>query len=198
MVWDRDVAMYRTGPKREDVFVFKWSMEPVAVDLTLSSESSYKADIWYWKAHRTDHAGYADDKTQLYVADPLPDGKRLVSADGSLFYLARTGDAGEAAYNAIVHPDYIGPEAPRFDMQTPTGSRADVRAKGLWNNGLWTIEFSRKLRTGHPDDLAFELGRSYLFGVSRYEMAARKPDPRLAQPKFGSGEIGEHIVLRFD
>lgn len=198
MIWDSDRGLYTTGPKREDVFVFKWSMESIDVDLTLSADTPYKADIWYWKAHRTDHAGYADDKTQLYVNDPLPNAKRLVSANGNLFYLVRSGDAGEAAYQALVHPDYIGDEAPRFELRTPGGSRADVKAKGLWENGFWTIEISRLLDTGHPDDVALDPRRSYQFGVSRYEIAGRRPDPRLEQPRFGSGEIGEHITLKFD
>ncbi len=198
MIWDSHEGLYRTGPKREDAFVFKWSMESMPVDLTLSAETSYKADIWFWKAHRTDHAGYADDKTQLYVNDPLPNAKRLISADGNLFYLVRSGDAGEAAYKALVHPDYTSKEAPRFELQTPKGSRADVKARGQWENGFWTIEISRRLDTGHPDDVAFDPRRNYRFGVSRYEIAGRRSDPRLEQPLYGSGEVGEHITLKFD
>lgn len=198
MIWDTALGRYKTGPKREDVFVFKWNMDPILVDLTLSSETPYQADIWYWKAHRTDHAGYADDKTQLYVNDPLPHAKRLISGNGNLFYLVRSGDAGEAAYKALVHLDYIGEEVPRFELRTPQGSRADIKAKGQWENGFWTIEFSRRLKTGHPDDVALDPRRSYRFGVSRYEIAGRKPDPRLEQPEFGSGEIGERIRLKFD
>lgn len=198
MSWDSERGLYKTGPKREDTVVFKWSMEPHPVDLTLSAETPYKADIWYWKAHRTDHAGYADDKTQLYVSDPLPDTTRLVSAGGHLFYLTRQGDKGDAAYKALVHPEYIGETAPRFELQTPGGSRADIRAKGQWENGSWTIELSRRLQTGHPDDVAFDLSRNYLFGVSRYEIAGRRPNPRLEQPNFGRGEIGESLLLRFD
>jgi len=198
MFWDKDLKMYKTGPKREDVFLFKWSMESIPVDLTLSANTPYKADIWFWKAYRTDHAGHADDKTHLYVNDPLPNAKRQVSADGNLFYLVRSGDAGRAAYNALITPEYIGQEVPRFELQTPEGSRADVKAKGQWENGCWTIEFSRRLGTGHPDDLALDPSRSYRFGVSRYEIAGRRSDPRLEQPEYGSGEIGEHMALKFD
>lgn len=198
MVWDKQQELYKTGPKREDAFVFKWSMEPVPVDLTLSSDRPYKADIWYWKAHRTDHAGYADDKNQLYISDPLPHTKRLVSAGGNLFYLKRKGDAGKAAYQAVVYPDYVGDEASRFEQQKPDGSRADIRAKGVWKDGVWTIEFSRLLDTGQSDDVILDPKNTYRFGVSRYEIAGRTPDPRIDQPMFGSGEIGEHINLIFN
>ena len=35
-----------------------------------------------------------------------------------------------------------------------TGDRGDIRAKGNWANGLWTVELSRSLNTGSPFDLA--------------------------------------------
>ncbi len=198
MIWDKQQNLYKTGPKREDVFVFKWNMEPVPVDLTLSADNSYKADVWFWKANRTDHAGYADDKVQLYVTDPLPNTQRMISAKGNLFYLKRKGDAGKAAYQATVHTDFVGDEAPRFEQQKPEGSRADIRAKGHWANGFWTIEFSRPLNTSQTDDVIFDPKNTYVFGVSRFEIAGRSPNPQLDQPKYGSGEIGEHIVLEFD
>lgn len=198
MVWDKELEIYRTGPKREDVFIFKWSMEAVPVNLTLTADSPYKADIWFWKSHRTDHAGYADDKTQLYASDPQSKAKRLISASGNLFYLVRKGDTGKAAYQAAIYPDYIGDEAPRFQRQIPEGSRADVRAKGNWKEGFWTIEFARRLDTGQPDDVVLNPNNRYRFGVSRYEIAGRKPNARLDQPKYGSGEIGEHLSLIFD
>jgi hypothetical protein len=34
------------------------------------------------------------------------------------------------------------------------GSIADVRAKGVWRDGRWYLELSRRLDTGHDDDVA--------------------------------------------
>jgi hypothetical protein len=34
----------------------------------------------------------------------------------------------------------------------PGGSAADVRARGTWADGGWTVEFARSLSTGNPDD----------------------------------------------
>nr|MDJ0805739.1 ethylbenzene dehydrogenase-related protein [Gammaproteobacteria bacterium] len=198
MLWDSALEMYKTGPAREDTFVFKWNMEPLPVDLTLAADAPYRADIWYWKSHRTDHAGFADDKHQLYVSDPLPNAKRLISNSGNLFYLKRSGDSGRSAYQAEVHPDYQSEQASRFKLRTPEGSRADIRAKGVWLNGHWTIEFLRRLDTGQPDDLALNPQASYRFGVSRYEIAGRSADHRIDQPLFGSGDISEHLKLIFD
>jgi hypothetical protein len=197
LIWDEAAERYRSGPQREDTFVFKWSMEPYPVDLSISANKPYRADVWYWKAHRTDPLGYADDKIQMYGITDLKHAKRVISKDGRRFYLFRTGDEGEAAYQSVIAAEYTEPQVSKFRYQQPRGSRADVRAKGSWRNGVWTIEFRRKLRTGHDDDVQFEKSQSYRFGVSRYEIAGRKSDPRTEQPNHGAGEIGEHLTLVF-
>jgi hypothetical protein len=47
----------------------------------------------------------------------------------------------------------------------PSGSAADVQAKGEWANGKWTLELARKLNTGNPDDAAFDVSRTYKIAV---------------------------------
>jgi hypothetical protein len=197
MIWDETAKRYRSGPQREDTFVFKWSMDPFPVDLSVSANKPYQADIWYWKAHRTDPSGYADDKMQIYAITELKHATRVMSKSGRRFYLFRTGDAGAAAYQSVMTDNYIVPQVSKFSPKEPSGSRADVRAKGVWRNGVWTIEFRRKLHTGHGDDVQFETSRDYRFGVSRYEIGGRKRNPRTEQPNHGAGEIGEHLTLVF-
>ena len=55
----------------------------------------------------------------------------------------------------------------------------------------------RKLVTNHSDDIQFDLDRVYRFGVSRYEIAGRKRNPKLEQPWFGAGEITGPLTLKF-
>ena len=69
--------------------------------------------------------------------------------------------------------------------------------KGRWHNGAWTVEFRRKLRTGHMDDVQFDLAHAYQFGISRYEVAGRARNPDIEQPDFGAGEVGESLFLQF-
>ena len=57
--------MYDVGPDRGDCFVFKWAMDAAVNDLSVHSDHPYMADIWFWKANRTDPAGYADDKYHI-------------------------------------------------------------------------------------------------------------------------------------
>jgi hypothetical protein len=195
--WLPGQSRYRIGNIREDTFVFKWSMEAGLVDMHIDAKAPYKADIWYWKSHRTDHAGYADDKMHVYSSLRTPNSKSLISKNGSRFYLTRPGDSGHAAYMTLIHGAHIGDSAPLYKLVTPQGSRADVRAKGVWRDGVWTVEFARKLVTGNADDVQFNTRQAYAFGVSRYEIAGRKMNPKLQQPWFGAGEIGEILSLRF-
>lgn len=195
--WNPELEIYEEGPTREDTFVLKWSMEPFPIDLSLSADNPYKADIWYWKACRTDTVGYADDKMQVYSLTRSQTAKWLLSGSGRTFYLTRSGDAGSSAYGSAVYAGYAGNEVPAFIIRAPDGSRADVHAKGTWRDGEWTIEFRRKLRTGHIDDIQFATAQAFQFGVSRYEIAGRAVDDRLAQPKFGAGDVGETLFLAF-
>ena len=59
-IWDKDKEAYETGAHREDTFVFKWNMLDKKVDLSNFSDDNYTADVWYWKANRTNPAGYAE------------------------------------------------------------------------------------------------------------------------------------------
>ncbi|MDH3444441.1 MAG: ethylbenzene dehydrogenase-related protein, partial [Deltaproteobacteria bacterium] len=42
----------------------------------------------------------------------------------------------------------------------------------VWNNGVWTVEMSRKFKTGSKFDVQFDdLGKSYAFGVAVFDNA---------------------------
>ena len=120
-----------------------------------------------------------------------------MSANGATFYFSRHGDEGKSTYKSFSPTENSGDEVEGYLLRNPKGSRADVRAKGVWLDNRWSIEFSRNLNTGHDDDVQFSTDNSYLFGVSRYEIAARKPDPKIDPPNYGSGEISEHLRLKF-
>ncbi|MFP5222017.1 MAG: ethylbenzene dehydrogenase-related protein [Acidobacteriota bacterium] len=197
LLWDPAKRAYRDGPEREDVLVLKWNMSPNASGLTLHEDAPYVADIWFWKAYRSDHAGYADDKIEIYSVNPDPYAKAMLSVSGRVFYLTRKGDEGQDPADALIYPEYVGERAAKFRLVQPTGSRADIRAKGFWKDGLWTVTYARKLVTGHDDDVPLSLDGAHPFGVSRFEIAGRAPEPDTEEPLYGCGEVGEIIVLKF-
>ena len=197
LIWNESSNLYKVGPLREDTFVFKWNMEPYPVDISLGSDNVYKADVWYWKSFRTNHSGYADDKYHIYSDIMLAKGHKVYSKSGKGFYLLRKGDKGQAAYSNSIPIKYQGDRISGYKLQKPEGSRADVMAKGRWKDGIWTIEFSRKLNTQHIDDIHLEPGNNYYFGVSRYEIAGRLENSSIEIPLYGAGDVGENLILKF-
>ncbi len=53
------------------------------------------------------------------------------------------------------------------------GSRDDIKGKGAWKDGRWTVEFARKLETGRDDDINFKVTpgvtRYYVFDVAVFD-----------------------------
>jgi hypothetical protein len=205
--WDADNNRYVEGAHREDTFVFKWNMMAHDVNLSNFSDDDYRADIWYWKANRSNLSGYADDKIQILssrsaglkgkTAHESDEGKRLHSFSGRVHWLTRLADKGKAPYRKVPRPAQFSTQViNRFLPAQPTGSRGDVKAMGRWQSGFWFIEFSRKLRTGHKDDIQFSLDKSPLFGVSIFSLYGNNFDvnsPNL----YGMGRISEPLRLHF-
>ena len=196
-VWDSEAETYNFGADREDTLLLKWNINDNKGDLSLSSDVSYKADVWYWKAHRTDPMGYADDKFHIYSYERLNKSKKRISKRGNRFYLVRRGDAGQSAYKPIIHFAHFNDQVQSYAHRSPSGSRADIKAKGHWSEKKWTIEFSRALDTGNTDDVRFKTGRQYQLGVSRYEIAGTRSIENSNNPQHGAGEIDKTITLIF-
>ena len=196
-VWNNSQQVYEMGTDREDIFIVKWFMEFVPQGLSLFAGKPHKADVWYWKANRTDPMGYADDKIQCLGSVHERRATKITASDATELYLVRKGDQGDAAYNSILVVDYKSDREPRFENIPPTGSRADVKAKGIWRDGEWTIEFKRALNTGHADDLALEVNKVYTLGLSRFEIAGNRVDLKYEQPLFGAGDVHQAIHLSF-
>jgi hypothetical protein len=195
--WNKASEEYEQGKDREDVFVLKWNMVSSPVDLSVYADNQYTADIWFWKACRTDPSGYADDKIQRLSAEPQKKAREMISKSGKKMYLQRLGDQGDSAYKSTLHIEYKGDVLLRFVPKQSSLSRADIKAKGVWKAGVWTVEFTRAMVTGHDDDIQFKTKKTYQFGISRYEVAGREDEPDTTQPKYGTGDVSENLTLKF-
>ena len=195
--WDPKKELYGLGKDREDTLVFKWNMESGPVDLSIYADNNYVADIWYWKANRTDPSGHADDKSHVLNSIASKDAAKLTSRTGRTRYLLRPGDKGRSAYRSQIQTVYSVDTLPRYRNRKPTASRADVKARGVWKDGWWTIELARALDTGFDDDIQFAGSKGFQFGVSRYEIAGREADHQASQPLHGTGDVGETLTLIF-
>jgi len=196
LVWNKEKKMYIVGHEREDNFVFKWSMELDKIDLSIYADNPYTVDVWYWKACRTDPVGFADDKICTLSMTKQSRSAKIISKKGFTYYSKRNGDKGSAAYKAVEIPiEYSGDSIPMFKNIIPTESRADIVAKGQWKEKKWTIEFKRLLFTGNTDDVQFSPDERYQFGIARYEISGRKPDPQ--EHFYGAGDVVESLYLIF-
>jgi len=74
----------------------------------------------------------------------------------------------QAGLDAIPAGSYI----PGIVKSMIVGDRGDITAAWKWADGVWTIEFSRKLTTGSETDVQFsDLTGTYYFGVAVFENA---------------------------
>ncbi len=76
-------------------------------------------------------------------------------ADGGSIYISRPSDAGDKIYKTTRYRLFDQPLMPKYLLsESPQGSVADITARGVWSQGKWHLELSRKLSTGNTDDVA--------------------------------------------
>jgi len=168
--WVRGAEGWAAGPEREDVLAVAF---PVEGEFTADMLSPVDAvwDVWQWKAARTDPAGFAMDKSHVNsLSDPGGERHQHILPDGRRLYIARPEDEGRSATLELPRPE-VGDRAPRYRAQEPDGSAADVRARGHWADGHWTVELSRALSTGHADDAELAGVRSTPFALAVLDRA---------------------------
>ena len=151
--WDAVKQIYVEGGDREaELYVV---IAEFAADAGQDSAPS-NMDIWIWRAARTDPSGFADDA--------YANAKSLSSSSGESESVEISQDEGVSCWFSRYFSSFAGEEIPRFYQRTPEGSSADVAANGRWEAGVWAIEFSRKLDTGHKDDISLKDGKTkYIF-----------------------------------
>lgn len=152
------------------------------------------ADIWHWKSVR--NVGQIDDQyldSVRYSADTPEAGRHSDAKDSGGYVDNVTEDKSGPAFNSpSVDPDTGAPgyildsEKIALDPATLTagayipsiikspiiGDRGDISADWKWENGVWTIEFSRALTTSSETDVQFsDLAATYYFGVAVFDNA---------------------------
>ncbi|MCH7622792.1 MAG: hypothetical protein IIB46_01770 [Nitrospinae bacterium] len=158
------------------------------------------SDIWQWRASTTNPLGYADDGFLDHTniskkAEKNPD-KRINAAhkwddpgaNKSINVRNREGEGPKWMSTATTGKPFLvkGNEAP-LDMSRikkgdavpgwllarPEGSRGDIDAAAKYDKdeGLWTLELSRKLVTNDKEhDVQFDdLSKTYYFGIAVWE-----------------------------
>jgi Ethylbenzene dehydrogenase len=172
------------------------------IGMWLNNEGEY-GDLWGWKAARTNPMGYVDDGwmgaysghedggryvdpgVSSYARNEIPPGDvpGFIWGDLDAMSILPAVDADHAT-NFLLNVDVVpidalmdfspGDTVPGYVLRQPSGSRADIQASGIWQDGLWTVELVRALDTGSnafladgttPIDVIFVPGETYFFSL---------------------------------
>lgn len=157
--WDWRGDRYVEGKKLDDMASVRFHMTG-EFDRTMLSAKEYQVDVWLWSAARSDRSGTADDFQHTISTRMQDEAAEYTLPGGQTVYIKKNRDAGTPSTKALPRPrENKGERVPSFEIQKPSGSVADVTARGVWKNGVWQLEFARALNTGNPDDRAFAPGQ---------------------------------------
>lgn len=166
--WRDEFKSYRRTDQLEDRFAINFLMSGEFSNSKLSG-AEFTADVWHWKASRSDPAGIAHDKMWKVSRTPFEGANEFVGEDGTTIYLARSSDQGQRLYRPVKYVMKRQEIMPRYEVNLkPAGSIADVRAKGVWRNGVWSLEMARRLDTGHPDDAIIPASGRIPFAIAAF------------------------------
>jgi hypothetical protein len=134
-------------------------------------------DLWNWKAGRTGHLGFIDDRLidEKGMRADLPGDlfrpNSTYFSNGSHKQPFTAGDsprfdAAGASIESVFR--VAGSTAPGYLTDRPVGSRADIAAYARYEDGRWIVILHRQLSTGDPKDVVFLPGdeAGVAFGLS--------------------------------
>ncbi len=199
--WSYDGESWRSSGELEDGIGIIWDIEREYPDFSCAyachledfgvSGQSFRGhnrmklakqgpllDLWNWKAGRTGHLSFADDRfiDQDGIHGDLPGelfrpnslGRTRTSeapdifaaGDRPLYDLDGNGVAGQI--------QTVFSRAPGYLTERPVGDRADVVARSVWRDGRWTVILRRSLQTGSVRDAQFAPGAdaAISFGIA--------------------------------
>lgn len=159
-------------------------------------EAGYFLDLWHWRSARGNPIGVSDDqlvhdvrdgdagksayftnwdsenKQPLFMFNPDVAGHTALDWDviqagqldpDSIYYLHETTMQPFDADHDWQEGDVI----PRRALRTPEGSRSDIAAEAIWQDGYWNVTLSRLMDTQAPlDDKIFVDGGKYSVAFS--------------------------------
>jgi hypothetical protein len=161
-----------------------------------TASSGELGDLWHWKSVSND--GQVDDGyldwTRFDPRTAWDAGLKNDVSDGGGYFDNATEDKTAPAFTSsavdlpVGAPGYIldreklpldqaaldalpvGSCIPSIVKSPFVGDRGDISAAWNWENGVWTIEFSRALTTGSKTDVQFDdLTATYYFSLAVFD-----------------------------
>ena len=168
-VWDANKGKYVAGEQMEDRLAINLAIEGDFTHDWLSGKT-FKADMWHWKASRSNPIGLAQDKLTIITTEVSKKAYTTTAANGKKIYILRPSDSGDKLYKTTRYATKEKERMPKYILSKKvTGSVADVKAKGVWQDGQWTVEMKRKLNTGNSDDRVFTKGTAVSASIAVFD-----------------------------
>lgn len=166
-VWNKAQNAYARPTLADDQFALEFPIEGQFTTSMLPDEGGYIADVWHWKAGRSNLDGWVDDKRHIIAMSPVKDALPYAFGGRKTVYIARPMDDGKPSYVAVPAPAAnAGDVVSSYVAQSPDGSQADVRGKGVHDGKGWTLEMGRELSTGNADDAVIPAGGEILCAIA--------------------------------
>ncbi len=177
--WKRDRSSY-AGQIDDQVMVYA---DP-NLQSAANGRKSDAGDAGFAKNSQTLNNGKKDVSVPLYIIPDKTDYYWITKDDidnGSAKKITAVDSLGVLTLsdNSTVDPtlgDYEqatgAKRIPSITTKAFTGSRADISIKAVYTGTGWVCEFSRKLDTGHDDDVVFDVTKEYPFGLAIFNNAA--------------------------
>ena len=166
--WRDDTQEYRRTGQLEDRLALSFAISGNFTHNKLDG-STFTADVWHWKANRSNPLGIAHDKMwEVTPNKPEEKAKKYQTETGQV-YIRRPSDSGARLYKPLRYSEKQNEIMPRYELATnPTGSVTDIVAKGVWHDGEWCLELSRKLNTGNSDDAQIPANGTIEFAIAAF------------------------------
>jgi len=172
-VWLWNGQRYARSRRYNDQFALRFAMAG-DYDRSMLSGKSYEADLWEWSASRGAMAGIAEDFRQVISTRIIENAAEYTVKGVGTIYIKKYRDEGHYPFKTVRPPRQK--EADQIvaqEMQGKAdGSYADVRAGSRWQDGYWQLELSRKLDTGHADDVVLPRGGRITGQIAVFNHAA--------------------------
>ena len=166
--WNPQKQRYTRGDGREDRLALQFEMSG-EYSTDWANANDFKADMWHWKSSRSNPLGLVHDKYTVLSTNKLLRAAPIPATDGSKRYVLRKSDSGDPLYRSLRYASKQQEVMPKYQLLEPSGSIADIKAKGVWQEGHWHLELSRQLDTGHDDDARFIPGQTYRGGIAIFD-----------------------------
>jgi len=153
-----------------------------------SENADLRYDLWQWTAASTNPIGQAQDEWLNVLEDPAevesathPD---ALESGGSASNTNEAKDGPAFVNGSDLASSFIltgqqvtidtsklatGATIPTSILVPWVGSRGDVQANGIWQDGKWVVVLVRALDTGHDDDLVLTPPKSYPLGIAIFD-----------------------------